>query len=226
MGVPVASGWRDCEPLPRSRYVMAGVPVRSFANIPRAEAWKLMGLGDEPPKGPVVSVMTGSLGSGSLAAALGELSGYERFASWRFLIIDPRAEKPSRVNANTVRLPRMWDISPFYAAADILLTRGGASSLAEAEALGKPAVIAPWRGAADDHQLKNARCLSDSGKFRVWDEKKDSPADLADKLQGLYLSHSGKNGDSENLLYNLSETGDANCRRLWDFAADFFREEI
>lgn len=50
-----------------------------------------------------------------------------------------------------------------YAAADLMMTRAGASTIAELATVGMPALIVPWPGAADDHQVDNARELSDHG---------------------------------------------------------------
>lgn len=50
-----------------------------------------------------------------------------------------------------------------YAAADLMITRAGASTIAELATAGVPALIVPWPGAADDHQVDNARQLSDHG---------------------------------------------------------------
>ncbi len=50
-----------------------------------------------------------------------------------------------------------------YAAADLMMTRAGASTIAELATVGMPALIVPWPGAADDHQVDNARELSDQG---------------------------------------------------------------
>jgi UDP-N-acetylglucosamine--N-acetylmuramyl-(pentapeptide) pyrophosphoryl-undecaprenol N-acetylglucosamine transferase len=48
-----------------------------------------------------------------------------------------------------------------YGAADLMMTRAGAATIAELATVGVPALIVPWPGAADDHQLDNARELSD-----------------------------------------------------------------
>jgi UDP-N-acetylglucosamine--N-acetylmuramyl-(pentapeptide) pyrophosphoryl-undecaprenol N-acetylglucosamine transferase len=50
-----------------------------------------------------------------------------------------------------------------YAAADLLVTRAGAGTIAELATVGAPAIIVPWPGAAENHQLDNARTLSDIG---------------------------------------------------------------
>ena len=50
-----------------------------------------------------------------------------------------------------------------YAAADLMIARAGASTVAELAAVGVPAILVPWPGAADDHQTDNARSLAAVG---------------------------------------------------------------
>jgi len=65
--------------------------------------------------------------------------------------------------------PARWGVFPFlidmaaqYAAADLILCRSG-STVAELAAAGKPALLVPFPGAADDHQRKNAEVLAKAG---------------------------------------------------------------
>jgi UDP-N-acetylglucosamine--N-acetylmuramyl-(pentapeptide) pyrophosphoryl-undecaprenol N-acetylglucosamine transferase len=50
-----------------------------------------------------------------------------------------------------------------YAAADLMMTRAGAATIAEHATVGMPALLVPWPGAAENHQVDNARELSNSG---------------------------------------------------------------
>jgi UDP-N-acetylglucosamine--N-acetylmuramyl-(pentapeptide) pyrophosphoryl-undecaprenol N-acetylglucosamine transferase len=50
-----------------------------------------------------------------------------------------------------------------YAAADLLVGRGGASTVHEVAVTGVPAILVPWSGAAGDHQTENVRWLADEG---------------------------------------------------------------
>ena len=50
-----------------------------------------------------------------------------------------------------------------FAASDLVVCRGGATTLAELTRVGKPAIIIPYPHAAGDHQLHNARSLADAG---------------------------------------------------------------
>ncbi len=50
-----------------------------------------------------------------------------------------------------------------YAAADLLIGRGGASTVHEVAVTGVPAILVPWSGSAEDHQTANVSWLSDNG---------------------------------------------------------------
>ena len=51
------------------------------------------------------------------------------------------------------------DMPAFFARADLVLCRSGASTVAEIAAAGKPAIFVPFPRAADDHQRRNAEAL-------------------------------------------------------------------
>ena len=55
------------------------------------------------------------------------------------------------------------DMARAYAAADVVLARSGASTIAELAAIGVPSILVPWPDAAEDHQTDNARFLSEVG---------------------------------------------------------------
>ena len=55
------------------------------------------------------------------------------------------------------------DMASLYAAADLVVCRSGASSVAELALVGMPAVLVPLPGAPADHQTANARALVDAG---------------------------------------------------------------
>jgi UDP-N-acetylglucosamine--N-acetylmuramyl-(pentapeptide) pyrophosphoryl-undecaprenol N-acetylglucosamine transferase len=69
-----------------------------------------------------------------------------------------------------------------YAAADIVLARAGASTVAELTAIGVPSILVPWPGAADDHQTANARPLAEAGAALLVPERDLSVARLQREL--------------------------------------------
>ena len=57
----------------------------------------------------------------------------------------------------------IYDMPLVMAAADLVLCRAGASTIAEIAAIAKPAVLVPSPNVVADHQTKNARVLANAG---------------------------------------------------------------
>jgi UDP-N-acetylglucosamine--N-acetylmuramyl-(pentapeptide) pyrophosphoryl-undecaprenol N-acetylglucosamine transferase len=66
-----------------------------------------------------------------------------------------------------------------FAASDLMLTRAGASTIAELAATGTPAIVVPWPDAAENHQLDNARTLTDVGAAVLLEQRDLDTARLA-----------------------------------------------
>lgn len=78
-----------------------------------------------------------------------------------------------------------------YAAADLVISRSGSSSIFEIAACGKPSVLIPLPGSAGDHQAKNAYVYSDAGACLVFEQENLTPNFFMEKIQ-LLLLHSEK----------------------------------
>jgi UDP-N-acetylglucosamine--N-acetylmuramyl-(pentapeptide) pyrophosphoryl-undecaprenol N-acetylglucosamine transferase len=73
-----------------------------------------------------------------------------------------------------------------YAAADLVVARAGAGTIAEIAANGRPAILVPYPHAARDHQRANARWLAERGGALVIEEAgPGAPAQLALALTSL-----------------------------------------
>jgi UDP-N-acetylglucosamine--N-acetylmuramyl-(pentapeptide) pyrophosphoryl-undecaprenol N-acetylglucosamine transferase len=70
-------------------------------------------------------------------------------------------------------------------AADLVISRAGATALAELAAAGRPAILVPFPAATDDHQRKNARVVADAGGAVVIDESELGGSRLADVVDEL-----------------------------------------
>lgn len=67
-----------------------------------------------------------------------------------------------------------------YAAADLVICRAGATSIAELTALGIPSILVPYPHATADHQVENARALERAGgAIMIRDDDLDADALLA-----------------------------------------------
>ena len=71
------------------------------------------------------------------------------------------------------------------AAAHLVISRSGASSVAELAAIGRPAILVPYRLAADDHQAANARAVANIGAGWLTSEAAFTPEALAAQLVRL-----------------------------------------
>lgn len=69
--------------------------------------------------------------------------------------------------------------------ADLVVSRAGATTLAELAAAGRPAVLIPFGAATDDHQRKNAQVLAEAGAAVVIDERELTPARVVSVISGL-----------------------------------------
>ncbi|MFA6003648.1 MAG: UDP-N-acetylglucosamine--N-acetylmuramyl-(pentapeptide) pyrophosphoryl-undecaprenol N-acetylglucosamine transferase [Elusimicrobiota bacterium] len=86
-------------------------------------------------------------------------------------------------------LPYLEAMDKAYAAADVVVSRAGASTLAELDCLRKPAVLVPYPNAAGAHQEANARILAAAGAARMVLEHQ-LPDQLAAELTDLLSSPS------------------------------------
>ncbi len=62
--------------------------------------------------------------------------------------------------------PFFFDMGRRLRAADLIVCRAGATTLAEITAAGKPAILIPLPTATDDHQRRNAEALASRGRRR------------------------------------------------------------
>ena len=156
-------------PLPRAEFT--GAPVRqAILDVDRARdrhaARAALGL---PADRFVLAVMGGSLGSGPLNSAVaalldaaqGDTALAVRHAVGKRFVDGARPATDGSSGVLYQPVGYEPDMHLVYAAADLLVGRGGASTVHEVAVTGIPAVLVPWAGAAEDHQTANVRWLSD-----------------------------------------------------------------
>jgi len=155
--------------LPRA--VLTGAPVRRAIlgidrTADRIAARLQLGLPDDRF---VVAVMGGSQGSGVLNTAVRSLldrNGSDTGLAIRHAVGDrfiDTASPPSDGATGVLYQPIAYEAQMplVYAAADLLVGRGGASTVHEVAVTGIPAILVPWSDAAEDHQTANVRWLAD-----------------------------------------------------------------
>ncbi len=94
--------------------------------------------------------------------------------------------------------PARWSVREFlsdmpaqFAEAQMILCRSGASTLAELAAAGRPSVLVPFPGAADDHQRVNAEAFAARGAAEVIEQHEAMSSMLLERLSALLLDPEG-----------------------------------
>ena len=77
------------------------------------------------------------------------------------------------------------DMPAAFAAADIIVSRAGMSTVSELAAAGKPSILVPLPTAADQHQLRNAEAMEKIGAARVVLDPDLTGARLVEEVSGL-----------------------------------------
>lgn len=152
------------------RVQVVGMPVREdFLYTKRADARRALGLGDEP----LVISAWGSLGAREMNRMITDFMLLEvrNGCPWRHIhatgsygwrwMPDWAKEHGLDLEAHPQLEMReyIYNMPQLMAAADLIITRAGASTLNEIQAAGTPCIIVPSPNVTDNHQEKNARVL-------------------------------------------------------------------
>ncbi|MBR0047179.1 MAG: undecaprenyldiphospho-muramoylpentapeptide beta-N-acetylglucosaminyltransferase [Bacteroidaceae bacterium] len=207
---------------PADKIIMTGNPVRQNLldnKTTKEEARKSFGL--DPDKKTVL-IIGGSLGARTMNESV--LAHLEDIRQSDVQIIWQTGKYYSQSIAEalskTDEVPNMKvmdfisSMDNAYAAADIVVSRAGASSISELCLLGKPCILVPSPNVAEDHQTKNAMALStkDAAIFIA-------DRDAKDALIGVAL----KTVADDKKLASLSE----NVKKLtFHNSADVIAEEV
>lgn len=155
---------------PAEKITLTGNPVRQNilnCNLTPQEARAKFGL---HPDKPTVLVVGGSLGARTInrcvEAALGAIMQEDMQLIWQTgKSYDEKAKAVMNEKRpeNVVQMAFVANMDEAYRAADLVVSRAGASSISELQLLGKAAVLVPSPNVAEDHQTKNAKALADRG---------------------------------------------------------------
>ena len=190
---------------PAEKIINTGNPVRqNYDNLNklRDEAISYFGLKKEFP---VVLILGGSLGAGSINHSLSENLNKLRDSDCQWLW---QTGKLYYENVNALMSVSFSDnisVHDFinrmdyaYAAADVIVSRAGAGTISELCLVGKPAILIPSPNVAEDHQTRNARALSDNGAAVFINDR--SADTLVDETIRLVASMEKRKKLSENIM--------------------------
>ena len=178
-----------------------GMPIRrEFVYTDKAAARKELGIGGEL----VVVSAFGSLGAKKMNEAIAEMLSLEKAEGFPFRHIHATGkfgwewmpEKVKQYGIDLENCPKLdmreyiYNMPAVMAAADVFISRAGASSCNEIAASGTPAVLIPSPNVTDNHQEKNARVLADRGGAVLHLEKDCTAKVLYDTVKMLLADQS------------------------------------
>ncbi len=195
---------------PASKIVKTGNPVRSdiVVNlITQAEAKAHFKLN---PNKPVLLVIGGSLGARTINNCL--LLNHEVLLNhcqiiWQKGNNFPQADDLQKDGMYVSNF--IYEMNYAYAAADLVVSRAGALSIAELQIAGKPTILVPSPNVAEDHQTKNALALVNKQAALL---VKD--ADAADKLTPAIIGLVNDATQQQQLSFNIKKMAIANAGEL------------
>jgi len=204
---------------PSGKIIKTGNPVRqNFDNLKslQDEALTYFNLKKEFP---VILVLGGSLGAGTINTSLSEninvlrdsdcqwlwQTGKYYFENVKALVSLSFSEKIS-VHGFINRMDYA------YAAADIIISRSGAGTISELCLVGKPVILIPSPNVAEDHQTRNAEALSTRNAALLIKDNKASET-LVDEAIKLISDKSRRDMLSENILKMADRDADIRIAR-------------
>ncbi len=152
---------------PADRIIMTGNPVRQNileTTLSKEEARKKFGL--DPDKKTIL-IVGGSLGARTVnrsilehldvVAAHPEIQIVWQTGKYYYASITEAMKDKALPNLRVMDF--VSDMGAAYRAADLVVSRAGASSISEFQLIGKPVILVPSPNVAEDHQRKNAMAL-------------------------------------------------------------------
>ena len=198
-----AAGYMKC----KNPYKVTGLPVRGDLLKANAdEAIKELDLGGKP----LIISMGGSLGAKPINDAIfGLLKAKQNDDDCVFLHATGKGSYENFLkrldddgidiskNSN-IRISEYLDMPKCMPAADLVISRSGASTLSELQALGKASILIPSPYVAENHQYHNAMALVDNDAAMIIEEKDLTPEKLTETVNSLLskpdrLKEIGKN---------------------------------
>lgn len=191
---------------PAQKIMALGNPVRNVfeKKIDRTEALEFFGL---QPQQKTVLVTGGSLGAQSINETIEKnLSIFKKEhlqLIWQtgktYSAKAAQAEEETNSMWTNAFISKMENA---YAAADVVVARAGAMTIAELCVAGKAVVFVPYPHAAEDHQTENARALVEKNAARMIADK-----EVGEKLMPQILELINNDSERREMEINISKLG-------------------
>ena len=193
---------------PKEKIVLTGNPVRrNLLECGASPEQARQAMGVDPNKKTIL-IIGGSLGARTINNAV--IDGLDKIGKadgvqviWQTgKLYDQQCREALGASGvtNVVQMPFISNMDMAYRAADLVVSRAGASSISELQLLGKAAILVPSPNVAEDHQTKNALALVNRDAAMMV-----SDADAAANLVDTMLATASDTDRIERLGSNVSQ---------------------
>ncbi len=191
---------------PAEKILMTGNPVRQSlleTNISHEDAIKAFGL---DPQKKTILLVGGSLGARTINESVLQHLDLVESSGVQFIWQTGKYyHEAIKEQLKDKQLPMLKvldfisDMGAAYKAADLVISRAGASSISEFCLIGKPVILVPSPNVAEDHQTKNALALVNKDAA-IYVKDADAPAELLPMAVKTVQDTKRLNTLSENIL--------------------------
>ena len=192
----VMVGFEDCRRHYKhpDKVAVTGTPVRGdFFELTKEQARQKLGYTDDKP---LVASFWGSLGASTMNARMLDFFRREQADGFPFHHIHAAGKSDwPHVSGELERMglssplldvrQYIYDMAVVMAAADLVISRAGASTLSEVTALGMPTILVPSPYVVANHQEKNARLLESHGGAVVLTEEQATGEALYESTKNI-----------------------------------------
>lgn len=190
---------------PADKIIMTGNPVRQNVletTVTVEEARKQFGLA---PEKKTILLVGGSLGARTINESV--LQNLDKIAKsdiqfiWqtgKYYKASIAEQMKGKELPNLKIMDFISDMGAAYKAADLVISRAGASSISEFCLIGKPVILVPSPNVAEDHQTKNAMALVNKDAA-IYVKDCEAPGILIDKAINTVTDFQKLNSLSENI---------------------------
>lgn len=204
LSVPEAADYLSCKNPP----IVTGLPIREeVISANREKARKKLGIGDQT----VIFSSGGSLGARTINDVASSLMidlknrddimfihSYGQYGAYVPKILAENGISPD--NPRFIVKEYIYHMADCLAAADIIISRAGASSISEIEAVGVASILIPSPNVAENHQYRNALTLSEKNAAILVEEKEleQNPNLVKEKILDLLTDKEKRSRIAEN----------------------------
>lgn len=201
---------KNLDPSVKDKAEVTGLPVRkAFERISKSDARHKLGFADNEI---VILSAGGSLGSRVLnentarllkwyqesGVRVNHIHSFGTYKGYSNYISELEADGIKVKNNRRLIIKEYIDMPLCMAAADLVITRCGASTLTELESVGRGAILIPSPSVAENHQYYNGMVLQKAGAGYVFEEKDLTENTITDKVKELIEEPSKLERLSEN----------------------------